>query len=55
MSQERPLVLGLVPAEDCQPAAENTREQKDHLLQEERGGCRTQRMKAGGWDTVPKY
>lgn len=48
VSQERPLVLGLVAFEDCQHAGANTRKQKDHLLAEGRGGSWTQRMKAGG-------
>ena len=39
-SQESPLVLGLGPAEACQPSAANALKQKDHLLEEERGGGR---------------
>lgn len=39
------LVLGLGPAEARLPTAAKTREQKDHLLEEERGGGG---MKGGG-------
>jgi len=40
MSQESPLVLGLGSAEAYQPIAANTLKQKNHLLEEERGGGR---------------
>ncbi len=36
--QESPLVSGLGPTEARQPTAAKTLEQKDHLLEEERGG-----------------